>query len=261
MFEMPDGAEIGYLAERRQRRSHKASGLFWLGGFNSSMDGTKASALGQWARARGHECVRFDYSGHGASGGRFEDGTISAWLDEAVAIFDEITTGPQILIGSSMGGWLALLLLRRHLQENASDDCRVRGLVLLAPAADMTERLMWSGFSDAVRQEITNNGVYHRPSAYGDGPYPITAKLIEDGRAHLILDQRIDVPCPVRILQGLEDPDVPWRHAVETAEALNGDDVTVTLIKGGDHRLSSDREILRLLRTVDALMGLVDTRD
>lgn len=260
LLETPSGSQIAYQAERRRRPAYTESGVFWLGGFKSSMDGAKAAALAQWSRAKGHECVRFDYSGHGASGGRFEDGTISLWLEEAAAVFDEITTGPQILIGSSMGGWLALLLLRRHLAHGPTGDSRVRGVVLLAPAVDMTERLMWDGFSDAIKREIMETGACNRPSDYDDGPYPITRKLIEDGRNHLILDQAIEVPCPVRILQGLKDPDVPWRHAVDLAEALNGDDITVTLIKDGDHRLSEDRDILRLVRTVDALAALVDKK-
>lgn len=260
MLETPSGTQIAYHAERRRRPSYTESGLFWLGGFKSSMDGSKASSLTNWSRAKGHECVRFDYSGHGASGGRFEDGTISLWLEETAAVFDEITTGPQILIGSSMGGWLALLLLRQHLARKPAGDNRIRGIVLLAPAVDMTERLMWDGFSDDIKQEIIEQGAYNRPSAYGDGPYPITHKLIEDGRSHLILDQAVAIPCPVRILQGLKDPDVPWQHAVKLAEALNGEDITVTLVKDGDHRLSEDRDILRLIRTVDALMTLVDKK-
>ena len=258
--EMPDGEQIAYLVERRRRPSYSQSGLFWLGGFNSSMEGGKASSLAHWARARKYECVRFDYSGHGRSSGSLEDGTISKWLDQAAAIFDEITTGPQILIGSSMGGWLALLLLRRHLANRAAGDIRIRGLLLIAPAADMSERLMWDRFPEEIRAEIMATGVYLRPSAYGDEPYPITRALIEDGRDHLILDAALDVPCPVRILQGLEDPDVPWQHAVELAQSLKGDDITVELIKGGDHRLSEDRDILRLMRTVDALIALVDSK-
>ena len=259
-LEMPDGDRIAFLVERRRRPSYTQSGLFWLGGFMSSMEGGKASALAHWAHAKGHECVRFDYSGHGRSGGRFEDGTISRWLDQATAVFDEITTGPQILIGSSMGGWLALLLLRRHLEARDASENRIRALLLIAPAADMSERLMWDRFPDEIRREVLEVGVYHRPSAYDDGPYPITRALLEDGRNHLILEAGLEVPCPVRILQGMEDPDVPWQHAVGLADALVGDDITVELIKGGDHRLSGDGDILRLIRTVDALLAQVDGR-
>jgi pimeloyl-ACP methyl ester carboxylesterase len=234
--------------------------VFWLGGFKSSMDGVKAEALARWAQAQGRECVRFDYSGHGASDGRFEDGTISRWLDEACEIFDEISTGPQILIGSSMGGWLALLLLRAHLRRVGARDARVRGLVLIAPAVDMTEDLMWAGFTQTVRKQIETQGVFMRASEYGDGDYAITRALIEDGRTHLMLGDITPVPCPVRILQGIEDPDVPWEHAVRVARALDGDDITVTMIHGGDHRLSRDVDILRLLRTVERLGTRVDTK-
>ncbi|MGI9415831.1 MAG: alpha/beta hydrolase, partial [Hyphomicrobiales bacterium] len=178
-LDMPDGQAIAYLAERRTSPSFTSSGLFWLGGFNSAMDGTKANALARWAKVHGRECVRFDYSGHGASDGRLEDGTISQWLDQAAALFAEITTGPQILIGSSMGGWIALLLARKLLREHGHAGSKVRGMVLIAPAADMTERLMWDRFSDEIKQEIMAAGVHHRPSRYGDGPYPITRALIE----------------------------------------------------------------------------------
>jgi pimeloyl-ACP methyl ester carboxylesterase len=254
------GEEIAYLAERRKGPSYASSGLFWLGGFKSSMDGTKAAALSKWAKSQGRECVRFDYSGHGASSGAFEDGTISKWLGEAVEVFDEITTGPQILIGSSMGGWLALLLLRQHVTKLAPADSRIRAMVLIAPAVDMTQALMWDGFPEAVRTEIMTRGVYARPSSYGDGPYVITRQLVEDGRRHLLLDSQLAVPCPVRIVQGLDDADVPWQHAVRVAQALDGDDITVTMIRNGDHRLSRDEDILRLLRMIERLAAKVDRR-
>ncbi len=257
-YEMPNGDKIAYAVERRRGPSFASAGLMWLGGFNSTMEGTKAQALARWARARTRECVRFDYSGHGASTGDFEDGTISKWLEEAEAIFNEITTGPQVLVGSSMGGWIALLLLRRHLANVRAADNRIRGIVLIAPAADMSEELMWKKFPDEIKQEITQKGVWYRPSSYDDGPYPITRALIEDGRDHLLLDSGIAVPCPVRILQGMEDPDVPWTHAPRILEALDGDDVTVTLIHGGDHRLSRDTDILRLLRVVERMGARAD---
>ena len=183
-LEAQDGETIAYLAERRKTPSFSSSGLFWLGGFNSTMDGTKANALALWAKRQGRECVRFDYSGHGASSGRLEDGTITRWLGQAVSVFDEVTTGPQILIGSSMGGWIALLLARKHLQERPQSDSRIRGIILIAPAVDMSEVLMWNRFSDEIKQQVMAEGVYHRPSRYGDGDYPITKALIEDGRDH-----------------------------------------------------------------------------
>jgi len=171
---------------------------------------------------------------------------------------DDVTTGPQSLVGSSMGGWIALLLAREHLRNRSLGDSRIRGMALIAPAVDMSEVLMWDRFSDEIKQQVMTEGVYHRPSRYGDGDYPITKALIEDGRDHLLLGEAFDPGCPVRILHGLEDPDVPWEHGVATAQALGGGDVTVTLIKGGDHRLSSDEDILRLIRTVERLSEKVD---
>ncbi|MEM8646867.1 MAG: alpha/beta hydrolase [Pseudomonadota bacterium] len=231
---------------------HNAPGLFWLGGFKSSMDGTKATALAAWAETEGLAATRFDYSGHGASEGAFEDGTISAWLAQSIAVFEQYSSGPQVIIGSSMGGWLAMLL-HRHLQAKGQAD-RVHALVLIAPAADMSEELMWQKFPPDIQRTIKEDGVWQRPSAYGDGDYAITKSLIEDGRSHLILGEVTDVSCPVRILHGELDPDVPWQHGKRLYDQLAGDDVTFTLIKGGDHRLSSEREIERLLKTLSALV-------
>ena len=233
-------------------------GVFWLSGFKSTMTGTKASAVAVWAQQAGRECVRFDYSGHGASTGRFEDGTIGRWLGEALAVFEEAATGPQIVVGSSMGGWIALLLMREHLRRTAMEARRIRGLVLIAPAVDMTETLILPSLDEERRREIAERGMTLRPSAYDDGPYPITRGLIEEGRRHLILDAGLELPCPVRILHGLEDPDVPWRHSVLLAGAVACDDLTVTLVKDGDHRLSGGRDIARLLAVIDGLAREVD---
>lgn len=222
-------------------------GLFWLGGFNSDMKGTKAEALSQWARENGRSCVRFDYSGHGESSGDFRDGTIGRWLEESVAVFDAQTSGPQVVVGSSMGGWVALLLLRALRQRTAKG--RVAGLVLIAPAPDFTEALMWQRFPDSVKKEIEDTGVWLRPSEYGNA-YPITRALIEDGRKHLLLGGMIETGCPVRILQGVQDPDVPWNHAVELTSRLAQDDVVLTLVKDGDHRLSRPEDIERLIKAV-----------
>ncbi len=228
-------------------RQGAAPGLLWLGGFNSDMKGTKALALDAWAGERGRACVRFDYSGHGESGGTFVDGTIGRWLDESVAVFEAFCRGPQIVIGSSMGGWMALLLAREIAKgaKNAS----LAGLVLIAPAPDFTEELMWKGFSPEIRREIEQNGVWLRPSQYGE-PYPITRALIEEGRNHLLLGGSIAVGCPVRILQGAQDPDVPWRHAFALAQRLPADDVVLTMIQDGDHRLSRPQDIARILAAV-----------
>lgn len=228
----------------------RAPGLFWLGGFNSDMRGTKALALDEWAAKNGRACVRFDYSGHGRSGGAFIDGTIGRWLEESVAVFEQFCRGPQVVIGSSMGGWMALLLARA-IANRAASPASLAGLVLIAPAPDFTEQLMWNGFSPDIREEILTKGVWMRPSEYGDGtPYPITRALIEEGRNHLLLGSAIEVGCPVRILQGAQDPDVPWQHAFALAHRLPADDVVMTMIQDGDHRLSRPQDIARILAAI-----------
>src|SRR6266702_1260291 len=216
-------------------RTGGAPGLFWLGGFNSDMQGTKAIALDAWAADHGRACVRFDYSGHGESGGAFIDGTIGRWLEESVAVFEQFCAGPQVVIGSSMGGWIALLLARELGRRRGIGHATLAGLVLIAPAPDFTEELMWKGFSPEIRQQIETKGVWLRPSRYGE-PYPIARALIEEGRNHLLLGSAIDVGCPVRILQGAQDPDVPWQHAFALAHRLPSDDVVLTMIQDGDHR-------------------------
>ena len=228
-------------------RAGGGPGLFWLSGFNSDMQGTKALALDAWAAEQGRACVRFDYSGHGISGGAFIDGTIGRWLEESMAVFDRFCDGPQVVIGSSMGGWMALLLAREIARRR--DHARLAGLVLIAPAPDFTEELMWKGFSPEVREEIETKGVWLRPSHYGE-PYPITRALIEEGRNHLLLGRTIEVGCPVRILQGAQDPDVPWQHAFTLAHRLPSDDVVLTMIQDGDHRLSRPQDIARIIAAV-----------
>jgi pimeloyl-ACP methyl ester carboxylesterase len=256
---MTSGADFievgqGQASRRIAVRMRKGAGpaLVWLGGFMSDMGGTKAMALDQWAEAHGRACLRFDYSGHGESGGRFVDGTISRWLEESLAVFEACCEGPQIVVGSSMGGWLALLLareLRRAPGRNAS----TAGLVLIAPAVDFTEALMWKRFPEEIRRQIETTGVWERPSQYSDQPYLITKGLIEDGRRHLLLGGLIETGCPVRILQGVQDPDVPFDHAVELVSRLAQDDVVLTLVKDGDHRLSRPEDIERLLAAVAEL--------
>jgi pimeloyl-ACP methyl ester carboxylesterase len=233
---------------REGKSDNKSPGLFWLGGFKSDMNGTKAAALDAWAEAEGRACVRFDYSGHGESGGEFTDGSIGRWLDESVAVYRQFSKGPQVIIGSSMGGWLALLLARR-LRE-LKDGAPIAGMVLIAPAVDFTEVLMWQQFSDAIKGEIVAKGFWLRPSEYSEAPYPITKLLIEEGREHLLLGGLIETGCPVHILQGVQDPDVPWRHALELVARFARDDVVVTLIKDGDHRLSRPEDIERLMGAV-----------
>jgi pimeloyl-ACP methyl ester carboxylesterase len=250
----PAFIEVGEGGGRRRiavrARSGSEPGLFWLGGFNSDMKGTKALALDAWAAEHGRACVRFDYSGHGESGGAFIDGTIGRWLEESVAVFEQFGRGPQVVIGSSMGGWMALLLARAIAQREAAG-AKLAGLVLIAPAPDFTEQLMWKGFSDEIREEIWTKGVWMRPSEYGDGsPYPITRALIEEGRNHLLLGSAIEVGCPVRILQGAQDPDVPWRHVFALMHRLPADDVVLTMIQDGDHRLSRPQDIARIIAAV-----------
>jgi pimeloyl-ACP methyl ester carboxylesterase len=229
-------------------RQGSAPGLFWLGGFNSDMRGTKALALDAWAAEKNRACVRFDYSGHGESGGSFIDGTLGRWLEESTAVFEQFCVGPQVVIGSSMGGWMALLLAR-EIARRPESRASLAGLVLIAPAPDFTEQLMWNGFSPEVRQEIETKGVWLRPSQYGE-PYPITRALIEEGRNHLLLGSAIEVGCPVRILQGAQDPDVPWRHAFALTQRLPSDDVVLTMIQDGDHRLSRPQDIARIIAAV-----------
>ena len=231
-----------------RQRSGDSPGLFWLGGFKSDMQGTKAQALDRWAQAHGRACLRFDYSGHGESGGDFKDGTIGRWLAESLAVYTTLAKGPQVVIGSSMGGWLALLLARALREKKSGPP--IAGMVLIAPAVDFTEELMWKHFPDAVKREIEDKGLWLKPSEYGEGPYPITKNLIEDGRKHLMLGGLIEPGCPVHILQGVQDPDVPWRHAVELVSRFARDDVVLTLIKDGDHRLSRPEDIERLIAAV-----------
>lgn len=228
----------------------QAPGVLWLGGFSSDMTGTKAQALAAWAAGRGRACVRFDYSGHGESGGDFADGTIGRWLEESLAVFTTVCRGPQIVVGSSMGGWLALLLARELKRRGANAPASLAAMVLIAPAVDFTEALMWKKFSPAIRRELEDTGVWRRPSEYADQPYVVTKKLIDEGRQHLLLDGLIETGCPVRILQGVADPDVPWQHAVELVSRLAQDDVVLGLVKDGDHRLSRPEDIARLLAAV-----------
>jgi pimeloyl-ACP methyl ester carboxylesterase len=240
------------IATRRivvRARTGASPGLFWLGGFKSDMKGIKAEALDLWARDHGRAMTRFDYSGHGESGGSFTDGTIGRWLEESVGVFHTFCRGPQVVIGSSMGGWLALLLAR-ELAQRGPASASVIALVLVAPAVDFTEELMWKRFPAEVRREIEANGVWRRPSQYSDEPYPITRNLIEEGRRHLLLAGMIETGCPVRILQGVQDPDVPWHHAVELTSRFARDDVVLTLVKDGDHRLSRPEDIERLIAAV-----------
>ena len=219
--------------------------MVWLGGFNSDMGGTKAQALADWAERSGRAYVRFDYSGHGVSSGLFVQGTISRWRDDALAVIDGLTTGPLVLVGSSMGGWIATLAALARPQ-------RVAGLVLVAPAADMTDKLMEPELGEEARCALILEGVWTRPSDYGPGD-PITRLLLEDGRRWSVLPGPVACEAPLHVLQGGADPDVPWRHALALAEAWQGGNVVFTLIRDGDHRLSRPQDIARLIAAVEGL--------
>jgi pimeloyl-ACP methyl ester carboxylesterase len=247
-LDIGSGAEHRRIAVRQQAGGRP--GLFWLSGYKSDMQGTKAEALAHWATETGRACTRFDYSGHGESSGTFTDGTIGRWLADALAVFDAWCRGPQILVGSSMGGWLALLMVRALRQRSEAPAASVAGMVLIAPAVDFTEELMWKRLPPAIKRELEEKGVWERPSEYSEEPYRITRALIEEGRSHLLLGGMIETGCPVRILQGVEDPDVPWQHAVEIVSRLASDDVVLTLVKDGDHRLSRPEDIERLITAV-----------
>ncbi|MEZ5938184.1 MAG: alpha/beta hydrolase [Hyphomonadaceae bacterium] len=239
------------LALRRFQGDPGRAGLVWLGGFHSDMLGEKATSLHAAARDAGRSFLRFDYSGHGESEGDFADGVIGQWRADALAMIDNRTEGPQVLVGSSMGGWMALLAAL------ARPD-RVKAVVLLAPAPDFTDRLMWRNFPDEVKTQILETGSWTRPSPYDEAGYPITRALIEEGRNWNILDKPIALSCPVAILHGANDADVPWSHGFGLVDAIASDDVTFTLVKAGDHRLSRPQDIALMIRTALALADQVD---
>ena len=252
----PDRQDLDVGADARRiavlRDAGRSPGLIWLPGFKSDMVSTKASVLSDWARQKGLACTRFDYSGHGQSAGRFEDGTIGRWLEETRAVFSQRTEGPTIVVGSSMGGYIALLLLRQLMAEAPEEAARIKALVLVAPAWDMTEDLMWKQFPEQAKREIVEKGVWMRPSEYGE-PYAITRNLIEEGRQHIIGRAPWDPGRPVHILHGLLDPDVPWEHTLDLESILTGDWTRVTAVPDGDHRLSRPEDLDLLCRVVDQL--------
>lgn len=252
-LDVGEGAKRRRIAYRFADKEGAEPVLLWLPGFMADMAGGKALALAEFARAQGLPMLRFDYSGHGQSPGSMLDATIGDWLEEAGAMLRLAGVRRTILIGSSMGGWLALLLARQLQQAGELE--RIAGMVLIAPAFDMTERLMWRKMSDETRAKIESEGVFYAPSLYGD-PYPLTKRLIEEGRNHLIGNGTgpLDLDLPIRILQGMEDPDVPWGHALDLVELLHGDDVVLTLIKDGDHRQSRPQDLRRIELTVAALV-------
>lgn len=240
-LQRPDGNSVAYA-----KTAGASPTVVFLGGFRSDMTGTKAVALEDWAQRTGRAFLRFDYLGHGQSSGRFEDGTIGRWLDDSLAAIDQLTTGPLVLVGSSMGGWLSLLVARARPQ-------RLAGLVLIAAAPDFTERMLLKGLSAQDRIALERDGRLERPSQYSPEPSVFTWKLIEEGRNHLLLDKKLTLPCRVRLLHGQSDPDVPWDYSLQIAAHLEAPEVITTLIKGGDHRLSTPADIARLITTVEDL--------
>lgn len=228
--------------------------VVWLGGFHSDMTGTKAEVLAEQAKATGCSYLRFDYFGHGESDGAFQDGTISRWRADALAVIDELTDGPLVLVGSSMGGWLSCLA------AIARPD-RVKAMVLIAPAPDFTEKLMTPELSAEAKAAIARDGFWFRPSEYDDGGYPITRDLLEDGARWSILPGPVPIDVPIRILQGGADPDVPWTHALELANALTSNNVVFSLIKDGDHRLSRPQDLERLVAAVSEARGLAEPEE
>lgn len=252
-LEVGPGLDARKIAYRHTPAQAPATtGLFWLPGFMSDMASTKATAVVAWARQHDLSSTVFDYSGHGVSSGKFTEGTIGRWLDEAVAVFARVTTGPQVIIGSSMGGHIALLLLRRLAKDAPEHAERIKGTVLIAPAWDMTEELMWKKFPDDARRALADDGVYLRASGYGD-PYPITRHLIEEGRQHLFARMPFDPGCPVVILQGLLDHDVPAEHTRELSTFLVGQNVRMIEIADGEHRLSRPEDLDKLYGAIESL--------
>ena len=243
-----DGATIAY-----HRRGGKSPGIVFLGGFMSDMTGTKARRLDAFCAARGQAYLRFDYFAHGASSGDFAEATVGRWREDALAVLDRLTEGPLLLVGSSIGGWLMLLAAL------ARPD-RIAALVGIAAAPDATEALMWANFPPALRRQILEEGAARLPSDYSEAGYLITRRLIEDGRRHLLMGSPIAITCPVRLLHGMRDPDVPWQTSLALAERLASRDVAVTLVKEGDHRLSGDSDLALLERTIAGLLDEVSTR-
>lgn len=225
--------------------------MVFLPGFKSDMAGTKALVLQEFCEARGQAYLRFDYTGHGESTGAFTDGTIGEWADDAILAIDKLTDGPQILVGSSMGGWIMLLAALAR-------PGRVAGILGIAPAPDFTEDLMWRAATDEQRAAWDTDGVWYEPSPYDDEPTPITRKLIEDGRNHLLLREAIPLSCPVRLIHGMKDPDVPWETSLKISERLDSADVEITLVKEGDHRLSEPQDLARLTGTLDKLLDQLE---
>jgi pimeloyl-ACP methyl ester carboxylesterase len=247
---LPEPSFLEVAPDRRlayHRMEGRGPAVLFCGGYTSDMTGTKALALERWCRAQGRAYVRFDYGGHGQSDGFFEDGTIGSWAEDALAIIDRVTAGPLIVVGSSMGGWIMLLVALARPK-------RVRALLGIAAAPDFTEDLLLPEATEAQRRDLDRQGFWMQSSAYG-APYPVTRRLIEDGRKHLLLRAPIAIRCPVHLLHGQRDPDVPWQTAVRLAERLQSEDVTIELVKAGEHRLSTEADLARIAAALARLLG------
>jgi pimeloyl-ACP methyl ester carboxylesterase len=247
---LPEPNFLPIAPDRRLAYHHlkgRGPAVLFCGGYTSDMTGTKALALESWCRAQGRAYVRFDYSGHGRSDGRFEDGTLGSWAADAVAIVDQVTVGPLVVVGSSMGGWIMLLVALARPE-------RVRALLGIAAAPDFTEDLLLAEATEAQRRDLERQGFWLQPSADGP-PSPVTARLIEDGRRHLLLRGPIAIRCPVHLLHGQRDPDVPWDTALRLADRLQSEDVTIELVKSGDHRLSTEADLARITAALARLLA------
>lgn len=257
MTEMPSVKYLdapGYAGSESERLAYKSCpgggpAFVWCGGLKSDMEGGKALHLHDWAARSGRAYVRFDYFGHGDSSGQFRDGTISRWARDAVQVIDELTSGDIVLTGSSMGGWAALLAMLERPE-------RVKGLILIAPAPDFTEKLMWANFSDEAKRAVMEDGIHYEPSDY-DEPYEYSRELIEDGRQHQLLDAPINFDGPVRILQGVQDDVVPWSYAHQLLDVLTSEDISMTLVKSGDHSLSRPEDLSRLEQTAEEICAIL----
>ena len=241
MLRLPDGRRLAF-----QSVSGERPGVLFCGGYTSDMTGTKALALEAFCRAQGRAFTRFDYSGHGASSGGFADGTIGLWAEDALAIVDRATAGPLLVVGSSMGGWIMLLVALARPE-------RVAGLIGVAAAPDFTADLLLPQATPEQRRALADQGCWMQPSAYGGDPYPVTRRFMEEADDHLVLRAPLPIRCPVHLLHGQRDPDVPWQTALRLAERLQSDDVTIELIKAGDHRLSSPPDLARITAAVERL--------
>lgn len=242
--------ELAVHVDAPKTATPRSPGVVWLSGLRSSMHGEKATSVAAWCAESGRTAIRFDYRGHGESPGQFEDCVVSDWLADSLAVFDCYATGPQILVGSSLGGWLAC-----HVAEarGTGDTAWVAGLVLIAPAIDMTERLIWQAMPEAARKVLRRDGVFMRPSRYGDSDYPITHALIEDGRQYLFGDRALDFDGPVHIVHGGHDVDVPWTVSQDFCANLARCDVRMTLIPDGEHRLSRPSDIATILQAIETM--------